>query len=174
MKFSRVTILLAGSLAVTSAISAQTPIVLDDKAPVLTGAQPALPPLGLFARQAPPEPPLSALSQSDVTSPRAIEDRYRAEVKLLSRDGRQFVHCKLKNGKVLTGRLSDLGDAGFAIRTNALGDGSYVQYKDLAEPPRAVPAVGTQIKQGVQMTGFVIFVIVFFVPLALTGVIPSC
>jgi len=109
-----------------------------------------------------------------VNNLRATEGRYRAEVKLLAKNERQFVHCKLKNGKVLTGRLSDAGDVKFAIRTNALGDGTSVEYKDLAESPRVVPAVGTRIKQGAQMAGFVAFVIVFFIPLAFAGVIPSC
>jgi hypothetical protein len=176
MRFSRVMVLLAGSFAFANAVSAQAPLaVLEEQAPVLAEAQPVVPPSQPFAQQAQPGPPSpSALPPSDAVGSHATEDRYRAEIKLLAQNERQFVHCKLKNGKVLTGTLREPGDNAFAIQTNALGDGTHVEYKNLAEAPRAVPAVGTRIKQGTQMTGFVVFVVVFFIPLALTGVIPSC
>jgi hypothetical protein len=170
MKFRQVAVLLAGSFAFADAIAAQTAAVSDDDAPVLAEAQPVMPDLEFFAQQAPPDAPsASALPQSD-----AAGDRYRVEIELLAQSEHQFVRCKLKSGKVLTGRLRDRGETTFAVRTNALGDGTLVEYKDLAEMPRAVPAVGTRIKQGAQITGFVIFVVVFFIPLALTGAIPSC
>jgi hypothetical protein len=182
MKFNPIVILLAGSSAFASTVSAQAPAsVSEGEAPVVTEGQPTVAPSNLFlaeqfhAEQSRPQPPPpAAVIQSDVNNLRATEGRYRAEVKLLAENERQFVHCKLKNGKVLTGRLSDAGDVRFAVRTNALGDGASVEYKDLAESPRVVPAVGTRIKQGAQMAGFVAFVIVFFIPLALAGVIPSC
>jgi hypothetical protein len=175
MKFSRIAVLLAGSFAFANAISAQALFtVSQEEAPILAGAETVGSPPSLFP-QAQPEPPSAyVLQQTDVADSHAMEDRYRAEVKLLAQKDHQFVHCKLKNGKVLTGRLSSPGDKKFAVYTNALGDGTSVEYKDIAEPPRAVPAVGTRIKQGAQLTGFVIFVVMFFIPLALTGVIPSC
>lgn len=175
MKSCRVAVIFASLFAFYSATPAQVPpAVSEEEAPILVEAQPLTLPQ-LFGQQTQPEPPsTSALLQSDASGSLAIEDRYRAEIKLLAQKEHQFVHCKLKNGKVLTGRLGDPGDKIFLIRTNALGDGTPVEYKNLSELPRAVPAVGTRIKQGAQLTAFVVFVVVFFVPLALTGVIPSC
>jgi hypothetical protein len=176
MKICRVVVLLAGSLVFAHAISAQSPAVVSvEESPVLDRIQPAVSASQLFGQQAQPAPPsASALPQSETADSLATEDRYKAEIERIAQKERQFVHCKLKNGKVLTGMLRGPGDKSFAVQTNALGDGTIVDYKNLAESPRAVPAVGTRIKQGAQLTGFVVFVVVFFIPLALAGVIPSC
>lgn len=174
MRFSRVAILFAASFAFANAIAAQTTAVSDEEAPVLGGAQPVTPPSVLFEQQEQPEPPSASVLPQSVADSALLEDRYRAEIELLAEKERQFVRCKLKNGKVLTGRLGDRGVTTFVVRTNGLGDGTIVEYKNLAEMPRAVPAVGTHIKQGAQITGFVIFVVVFFIPLAIAGFIPSC
>ena len=175
MKFSQVAVLLVGSFAFAGAGSAQAPAISEGETPVFAEANPVASMTNLFDGQAQPGPPSPFLSpQGEIPDSLAIEDRYRAEIELLAQNEHQFVHCKLKNGKVLTGRLAVPGGGKFAIRTNALGEGTIVEYNALAESPRAVPAVGTRIKQGAQWTGFVIFVIVFFIPLAITGVIPSC
>src|SRR5882762_4950575 len=158
MKPSRVALLLAGSLGFANAILAQAPpTVSEEEAPVLIAARPAVLFLPMFDQQAQPgPPPVSVLPQFDAADSRSTEDRYRGEIKLLAQKKHPFVHCKLKNGKVLTGILHDPGDKRFAIRTNALGEGTSVEYKNLAELPRAAPAVGTRIKQGMQLTGFVV------------------
>jgi len=175
MRIGPVVVLFAGSFAFANALLAQVPSVSGEEAPVLTGVEPATLPSALFVQAAQPEPPLAfVVPESNLPDPRMTEDRYRAEVELLAQKRRQFVHCKLKNGQVLTGMLRDPGDTTFAIQTNALGDATSVEYTNLAESPRAVPAVGTRIKQGAQWTGIAVFVVVFFIPLALTGAIPSC
>ena len=135
MKFNAIVILLAGLSAFASIVSAQAPAsVSEGEALVVTEGQPTVATSNLFlaeqfnAEQLRPQPPPpAALIQSDVNNLRATEGRYRAEVKLLAENERQFVHCKLKNGKVLTGRLSDAGDVKFAVRTNALGGVGRIQ-----------------------------------------------
>ena len=175
MRISRVVVLLAGSFAFANTLLAQALIVSNEEAPILTGVQPPEIPSRLFAQAAQPEPPSAfALPQSSLADLQITADRYRAEVELLAQKRRQFVHCKLKNGEVLTGILRDRGDTSFAIQTNALGEVTSVEYTNLAESPRAAPAAGTRIKQGAEWTAFVVFVVVFFIPLALTGVIPNC
>lgn len=115
-----------------------------------------------------PLPPQSTPAELD-----AGGNRYRAAVKELASHKHQFVHFKLRNGRVLTGLIRDVSQEGFTLHTDALG-GPYLRYEEIAEQPRPAPAVGTRIKHGAEWTGLVIFVVVFFIPLALTGVIPSC
>jgi hypothetical protein len=142
----------------------------DSTAPVLTIEQPAnVDPLKVFSRQpAAPLPPIAQKTAADT-----VTEEYRTAIKKLGAQGRQYVHIKLKNGKVLTGLLRDVGEESFSLFTDALG-GPSLTYRDLAELPQPVPAVGTRIKQAVEWTGFVAFVVVFFIPLALTGTIPDC
>src|SRR5262249_51040517 len=97
-------------------------------------------------------------------------------IKNLAAHKHQYAHIKLKSGKVLTGSLSDIGDQGFYLSTDALA-GSYILYRDIAETPRSTPAVGTRIKQGAQWTGLIaitILAIPILLPLALTGLLPDC
>jgi hypothetical protein len=177
MKLSLGVVLLISSFSFASVIAAQKPPGFSmPEPPILVEPLLLQPPsqASFLQTQTQPPPPSVNEAPSDSEDAAATEDRYRTEIRLFAQDERQFVHCRLKNGKVLTGRLDKPGDTKFTIRTNALGDGTSVEYKDLAESPRVVPAVGTRIKQGTQLTGFVVFVVIFFIPLALAGVIPSC
>ena len=175
MRIGPVVVLFAGSFAFANALLAQASGVSGEEAPVLTEVEPAVLPSVFFFQPAQPEPPSAFVSpQSNFADSEIAADRYRADVELLAQKRREFVHCKLKNGKVLTGILRDPGETTFAIQTNALGDWTSIEYTNLAESPRAVPAVGTRIKQGAQWTGLIVFVVVFFIPLALAGVIPNC
>ncbi|HLZ13599.1 MAG TPA: hypothetical protein VKP58_13515 [Candidatus Acidoferrum sp.] len=115
-----------------------------------------------------PAPPILLPWQGEWIEPGSPADQYRIAAKALAGHKHQFVHCKLQNGKVLTGLIRDLNDQGFSLHTNALG-GTYIHYTNLAEPPRVVPAVGTRIKQGAQWTGVGVGIAVA-IPLA----IPLC
>lgn len=121
--------------------------------PMLDDVQPAVPEdLFQHATVPNPPPPVRFPRQGERIEPGSPADQYRATVKALAVHRHQFLHCKLQNGKVLTGLIRDVNDQGFSLHTNAIG-GTYVHYTKLAEPPRAVPAVGTRIKQGAQWTG---------------------
>ena len=64
--------------------------------------------LGIFSQE-PTVPPLPvAQTLADTTV-----DDYRSTIKKLSAQRHQFVHIKLKSGKVLTGLLRDVGDVKF-------------------------------------------------------------
>ena len=78
---------------------------------------------------------------------------YRRALQDFKKQKHQYVHCKLKTGKILTGRIKGAGYEAFDIQTEAIGGIHYVYYADLAEVPRAVPAVGTRFKQGAEWTG---------------------
>lgn len=102
--------------------------------------------------------------------------QYRAVVRGLEKNKHQFIHCRLKNGRILTGLVRGDNDQGFTLNTNALG-GPFVLYEDLADAPKSVPAVGTRIKQGAQWTGLVALAIAFvpiFLPLMFLGVMSDC
>jgi hypothetical protein len=105
--------------------------------------------------------------------------RYRANVKELASHKHQFVHFRLRNGKVLTGLIRDVSQEGFTLHTDALG-GPYIRYEEIVEQPRPVPAVGTRIKHGAEWTGLGVLIaaaipLVFVLfPLAITGILPDC
>jgi hypothetical protein len=139
--------------------------------PILADAEP--PPVltdDLFQHAPVPSPPqiVRPARQGERIEPGSPADQRRTTVKTLAVHKQQFVHCRLQNGKVLTGLIRDMSDQGFSLHTNAIG-GKYIHYANLAEPPRAVPAVGTRIKQGVQWTGVGVAIAVA-IPLA----IPLC
>jgi hypothetical protein len=176
MRFSLVAVLLTGLFAFAHPILAQSSFVDPDmEAPVLE-ANPMEPVPEFFFQSPLPQPraPEVSQEQSTLNEAKAAEDRYRTTVQSLAGKKDQFVHCKLKNGKVLTGTVRDNGPETFILHSNILSDGIRVYYKDLAEAPRPVPAVGTRFKQGAQWVGSVAFIVVFFIPLAIMGVIPEC
>jgi hypothetical protein len=106
-------------------------------------------------------------------------NRYRANVKELASHKHQFVHFRLRNGKVLTGLIRDVSQEGFTLHTDALG-GPYIRYEEIVEQPRPVPAVGTRIKHGAEWTGLGVLIaaaiplVVVLFPLAITGILPDC
>ncbi len=148
-------------------------VTVDVEAPVLDDSGFAFEPPDALLSQSPaiPAPPLpnrleAAQTRMEALDPSAQE--YRFTVQAIGKDRHQFIHCRLKNGKVLTGVIRDVSDRGFSLHSNALG-GTYVFYNSLAETPRRVPAVGTRIKQGAQWTALGLGIAVA-IPLA----IPLC
>ncbi len=132
------------------------------------------PALLLQSTLAEPSPPQSISGEADT-----LTNRYRAAVKELASHKHQFVHFKLRNGRVLTGLIRDVSQDGFTLHTDALG-GPYIRYEEIAEQPRPVPAVGTHIKHGAEWTGLGILMaaaiplVVVLFPLAITGILPDC
>lgn len=108
---------------------------------------------------APPAPP--RLQSQFFASPSIAKQRSALQAFATKRH--QFVHCKLGNGKILTGLPRDVGEEGFSLHTDALGE-TYIRYETLVEMPRPVPAIGTRIKQGAQWTG-IGALIVFAIPI---------
>jgi len=161
MKFSLTLVLFTGLFSFAGSILAQKPSASYDlDAPVL---EPSLPEPSriLFAPQQldpPPPMPVTAQEPSSTSSSRTTEDSYRNTIESFKGPKHQFVHCKLKNGRVLTGTVHDAGYEAFTLKTNILSQGTYIYYKDLAEPPQPVPAVGTRMKQGAQWVGFGILI----------------
>jgi len=144
---------------------------LDVDPPVLVGAEQRSIQLDDPLQHAPvpsPPAPFRLARQGERIEPGSSADQYRSVVKTLAVHKHRFVHCKLQNGKVLTGLIREMNDQGFSLHTNAVG-GTYIHYNTLAEPPRVVPAVGTRIKQGAQWTGIGVGIAVA-IPLA----IPLC
>lgn len=89
----------------------------------------------------------------------------------------QFVHVRLKDGKTLTGVITRAGASKFVVKTGILQGYQAAEYRDLAQEPREVPAVGTHIVHGLEWTGVVVGCIaviplaVIFYPLVAAGVI---
>ncbi|HJZ63598.1 MAG TPA: hypothetical protein VKD70_04715 [Candidatus Acidoferrum sp.] len=176
MKFRPTCSLFVVALAFAAPVVAQEPADPSDfAAPILTIEQPSnTDSLGMFSQEeTAPAPPTAQKPVRRLAIQNTTVDEYRSAIKKLSARRHQYVHVKLRNGKVLTGLLRDVGDEGFSLYTEALG-GPSLAYRDPAESPRPVPAVGTRIKQAAEWTGFVTFVAVFFIPLALAGAIPEC
>jgi hypothetical protein len=88
----------------------------------------------------------------------------------------QFVHVELKDGKVLTGTVAEANDQNFQLKTGILSAFKTITYSQLAETPRAVPAVGTRVLHTLKWTGLVIAIVpaiplgVLLIPLFLLGV----
>ncbi len=180
MRKSRMLLLLAATVFGASSLAAQAPASVTE----LDSPNPA--DFEMAAEEAPP-----VFAQVPVTSPtplppavlqkKTVElsdtaQHYRTIVSNLSRNRHAFIHCELKNGKVLTGLVRGDSDRGFTLHTNALG-GPFIFYEDLAQAPRTVPAVGTRIKQGAQWTGLVALAIAFvpiFLPLMFLGAMSDC
>jgi hypothetical protein len=90
---------------------------------------------------------------------------------------KQYVHLRLVNGKVLTGTIGEASTEAFLLKTGILGGGHTFHYRELAEPPRPVLAVGTRTVKGLEVTGLVVVciaaipLVVVLYPLILAGVI---
>jgi hypothetical protein len=89
----------------------------------------------------------------------------------------QFVRVRLKDGNVLTGAITGAGTSGFVVKTGILEGYHSVAYRDLAEEPLEVAAVGTHVVHGLEWTGVVVGciaaipLVVVFYPLVMAGVI---
>ncbi|HKV26336.1 MAG TPA: hypothetical protein VJN93_17195 [Candidatus Acidoferrum sp.] len=73
----------------------------------------------------------------------------------LARDHHQYIHVRLRNGRVLTGVVRSTNQEFFVLKTGISGRQSF-NYSQLAEPPRAVPAIGTRIVHGLELTGIAV------------------
>jgi len=174
MKFRPTCSLFAVALAFAIPVAAQESAdAPDSEAPVLSIEQPPdIGSLGISSQE--PAAPLLPAAQNAAACTAA--EQYRATIKKLSEHKHQFVHIKLKSGKVLTGLLRDVGDVKFSLNTDALG-GPSIFYKDIAEMPRPTAAVGTRIKQGAEWTGLIVLAglaSIVLLPLILTGVVSDC
>jgi hypothetical protein len=65
----------------------------------------------------------------------------------------QFVHVELKDGKVFTGNVAGANTQNFELKTGILYGFKTISYSQLAETPRAVPAVGTKVVHALEWTG---------------------
>lgn len=167
MILSRTLLLLAFVSISALPLAAQNHLSIEDSAPVLAPLEPPA--------EVPGGPIQSVSTQAAVpTPPEDPTAEFRRTVQEFRERKHQYVHCKLKNGKILTGQIKAAGYEAFDIQTEAFAGFHTVNYTELAETPRAVPAVGTRFRQGAEWTGMIVFVVVFFIPLALTGGIPSC
>lgn len=169
MKFGVIAVVV---LAVSQPGVCQTHLNISEiEPPTLVDAEPPPIPADDLFQHAPvpsPLPPIRLPRQGERIEPGSPADQYRTAVKTLAVHKHQFIHCKLQNGKILTGLIRNVNEQGFSLHTNAVG-GTYIQYTKLAESPRSVPAVGTRIKQGAQWTGIGVGIAVA-IPLA----IPLC
>jgi hypothetical protein len=101
----------------------------------------------------------------------------RESVYELATRRKQFVHVRLVDGKVLTGTIDFTSAEAFLLKTDLFGSGRLVHYRQLAEPPRPVLAVGTKTVRGLEVTGLVVACIVLLpvavamYPLIAAGVI---
>lgn len=100
----------------------------------------------------------------------------REAVQLLGIDKHRFVLCELKDGSHFVGGIGDIQYTYFRISKGIL-NGREINYSELKQAPRPVPAVGEHFVNGLEWTGFVAacvalspLVIVFY-PLVLAGVI---
>ena len=136
------------ALIAVSPLGAQTPQEPDAFDPAFLEAPADLPVelIGTQTQSAGPRPAAPA----PVESPAA---EFRRIVQELRIHRHQYVHCRLKTGKILTGQIKDAGFEAFSIQTDVLGEHHRVRYEDLAEAPRPVPAVGTRFKQSAQWAG---------------------
>ena|SRR5215831_5558362 len=150
MKLSAAPRVFVAALIFTLPSIGQTlPAAANPEPPASSDLEPLAPaPTELFEQSPVPVPP----PRPDPLPSDAPEDRYRAAIVSLEEHKHQFVHCKLQNGKVLTGLIRGVDRNGFVLHTHALA-GPYIYYKDLAEQPRPVPAVGTRVKHGAEWAG---------------------
>jgi hypothetical protein len=91
---------------------------------------------------------------------------------------KQYVRVRLVDGTVLTGKVSSVNAQGFFLAKGNATLGPFrmisISYRQLAEPPRPVAAVGTHIVHGLQTAGAVALCVVLVpvaLPLIFTGVL---
>ena len=94
------------------------------------------------------------------------EVAFRESIYELARRRKQFVHVRLVDGEVLTGTINYTSVEKFQLQTGVFGGGRLVPYRQLAEPPMPVLAVGTKVVRGLQVTGMV-GVCIVLLPVAL-------
>jgi hypothetical protein len=93
------------------------------------------------------------------------EVAFRGSIYELAARHGQFVHVRLLDGNVFTGTINFTNAEAFLLQTD-LSHCHLVQYRQLAEPPRPVLAVGTRTVRGLEIGGIVVACIVLF-PVAL-------
>jgi hypothetical protein len=104
------------------------------------------------------------------------EVAFRESVYELAARRGQFVHVRLVDGKVLTGTIDFKSAEAFQLQTD-LSHRHMVHYRQLAESPRPVLAVGTRTVRGLEIGGIVVACIVLLpaalvvYPLIAAGVI---
>jgi hypothetical protein len=86
-------------------------------------------------------------------TPREVS--FRESVSDLAARHRQFVHVRLVDGRVFTGTIYFTSAEAFLIQTD-LSRCHLVHYRQLAEPPRPVLALGTKSIRGLEIGGMVV------------------
>src|SRR5262249_26024467 len=81
---------------------------------------------------------------------------------------RQYVHVRLVDGTILTGTIDFTNREGFRLQTSVFGCGRALHYRELAEAPRPVRALGAKTVRGLEMTGMVVMCIALL-PVALVA-----
>jgi hypothetical protein len=123
-----------------------------------------LPPAISFTPRARPRrPDFYRSAYNHPLTPRDVS--FRESVYGLAAHHQQFVHVRLMDGQVLTGTINFTNAEAFLLQTD-LSHRHLVQYRQLAEPPRPVLAIGTRTVRGLEIGGIVVVCIVFL-PVAL-------
>ena len=100
----------------------------------------------------------------------------REAVQSLGIDKHRFVLCELKDGSHFVGGIGDIQFTYFRI-SKGIMNGREINYSELKQAPRPVPAVGEHFVNGLEWTGFVAVcvalspLVIVFYPLVLAGVI---
>lgn len=145
----------------------------DQQSRALQLTPPAAPAHRSFARHRWPSFYKSAYNAP--LTPREVA--YRLSIENFAARHNQFVHVRLVDGKVLTGNITFTSDESFRIQTHVLSSGRLVRYRQVAEAPRPVVAVGAKTVRGLEVTGLVVGCIVFIpvavvmYPLIVAGII---
>jgi len=162
------------TISAQTAELAQLPTQLtDQQSRALQLVPPAAPARTSFARHKWPGFYKSAYNAP--LTPRQVG--YRQSIVGFAARHNQFVHVRLANGKVLTGNITFTSEDAFLIQTHVLSSGRRVRYRELAEAPRPVLAVGAKTVRGLEVTGLVVGCIaviplaVVIYPLIAAGVI---
>jgi hypothetical protein len=115
-----------------------------------------------------------ASAQRHPLSPRDVS--MREAVQSLGIDKHRFVRCELKDGSHVTGGITAVHSAQFAI-SQGIMNGRHLQYSELKQAPEPVPAVGEHIVNGLKWTGLVAScvalspLLVVLIPLMAAGVL---
>ena len=154
--------LFPGAISAQVAELAQLPTQLtDQQLRALQLVPPAAPARRSFARHKWPGFYKSAYNAP--LTPREVA--YRQSIVGFAAHHNQFVHVRLVDGKVLTGNITFTSADAFLIQTHVLSSGHRVLYRELAEAPRPVIAVGAKTVRGLEVAGLVVGCIAI-IPLA--------
>lgn len=94
---------------------------------------------------------------------------YKLAAEKLGVDEHRVVHFELKDHSVVTGTIVAIGPEDFRVRPGMLHQDHVIRYHELGAPPRPTAAVGTHLKNGLEVAGLVALCVVLL-PVCLLGV----